>query len=234
MSRDVEFLRSASVGHHGSVLLQQVDFALEPGTITRLVGANGVGKSTLIQSALGLLPLIGGSWAFPHKPGSTDYQRSIGYMPSSVAGYPNLTLDNWFSLISTGYGVDSRTVDTLWNDLGGRGNPSGIIESLSSGNRKKSLFTSAAAIQREAIFLDEPFEEVDLYGQEVMAAKVTEQVDAGAAALIVSHRSVDHLLRVDRTWEIAGGTLRTNAGNSPAAIPSSPAPEAASGTETHG
>lgn len=237
MSRDVEFLRSADVGHHGTTLLHNVDFALEPGTITRLVGANGVGKSTLIQSALGLLPLINGSWTFPHKPGSTAYQRAIGYMPSSVSGYPNLSLDNWFSLIASGYGVDRKTVDTLWNDLGGRGSSSGIIESLSSGNRKKSLFTCAAAIEREAIFLDEPFEEVDLYGQEVMAAKVTEQVSAGAAALIVSHRSVDHLLRVDRTWEIADGTLQTNTGigpkTNPATTPNAPALEAACDTETH-
>lgn len=223
MSPVVEFLRSATVGHHGTALLEDIDFALEPGTVTRLVGANGVGKSTLIQSALGLLPLVGGTWAFPHKPGTTDYQRAIGYMPSTVAGYPNLTLDHWFSLIASGYGVDRGVVDSIWHDLGGRGNMSGIIESLSSGNRKKSLFTSAAALQRHAIFLDEPFEEVDLYGQEVMAAKVTEQVAAGAAALIVSHRPVDHLLRVDRTWEIAGGTLQ-----------STPSPTASSPTETHG
>lgn len=211
MTQTVEFLRGASVGHHGNALLEGVDVALEPGTITRLVGANGVGKSTLISSALGLLPLIDGTWAFPHNPGTPAYQRAIGYLPSTVAGYPNLSLSNWFDLIASGYGIQRAVVDRIWEELGGRGAPTNLIESLSSGNRKKSLFTSTIAVPREAIFLDEPFEEVDLYGQEVMAAKITEQVSAGAAVLIVSHRAVDHLLSVDRTLEIANRTVTLSA-----------------------
>ncbi|MDN8595645.1 MULTISPECIES: ATP-binding cassette domain-containing protein [unclassified Corynebacterium] len=211
MSSEISFLRDATVGHHGNALLENVDLVLQPGTVTRLIGANGTGKSTLIQSALGLLPLVSGTWTFPHRPGTEGYQRAIGYLPSTVTGYPNLTLDNWFSLIASGYGIPRAEVDTLWDDLGGRGNPSSIIENLSSGNRKKSLFTSAVALQRDAIFLDEPFEEVDLYGQEIMASKIADQVARGAAVLIVSHRSVDHLLRVDTTVEIKNHSLKTAA-----------------------
>lgn len=202
MGDTVRFLQGASVGHNGRALLTDVDLELQAGTVTRLVGANGVGKSTLIDSALGLLPLVDGTWQYPHQPGSPSYQREIGYMPSTVLGYPNLTLRQWLHLVATGFSISSSNVQATWEDLGGRGDPKTLLANLSSGNRKKSLFVPVISIPRKAIFLDEPFEEVDLYGQEVMAQRIKDQISAGAAALIVSHRSVDHLLPVDSTLVI--------------------------------
>lgn len=202
MGDTVRFLQGASVGHNGRALLTDVDLELQAGTVTRLVGANGVGKSTLIDSALGLLPLVDGTWQYPHQPGSPSYQREIGYMPSTVLGYPNLTLRQWLDLVATGFSISSSNVQATWEDLGGRGDPKTLLANLSSGNRKKSLFVPVISIPRKAIFLDEPFEEVDLYGQEVMAQRIKDQISAGAAALIVSHRSVDHLLPVDSTLVI--------------------------------
>lgn len=202
MGDTVRFLQGASVGHNGRALLTDVDLELQAGTVTRLVGANGVGKSTLIDSALGLLPLVDGTWQYPHQPGSPSYQREIGYMPSTVLGYPNLTLRQWLDLVATGFSISSSNVQATWEDLGGRGDPKTLLADLSSGNRKKSLFVPVISIPRKAIFLDEPFEEVDLYGQEVMAQRIKDQISAGAAALIVSHRSVDHLLPVDSTLVI--------------------------------
>lgn len=202
MGDTVRFLQGASVGHNGRALLTDVDLELQAGTVTRLVGANGVGKSTLIDSALGLLPLVDGTWQYPHQPGSPSYQREIGYMPSTVLGYPNLTLRQWLDLVATGFSISSSNVQATWEELGGRGDPKTLLADLSSGNRKKSLFVPVISIPRKAIFLDEPFEEVDLYGQEVMAQRIKDQISAGAAALIVSHRSVDHLLPVDSTLVI--------------------------------
>lgn len=202
MGDTVRFLQGASVGHNGRALLTDVDLELQAGTVTRLVGTNGVGKSTLIDSALGLLPLVDGTWQYPHQPGSPSYQREIGYMPSTVLGYPNLTLRQWLDLVATGFSISSSNVQATWEDLGGRGDPKTLLADLSSGNRKKSLFVPVISIPRKAIFLDEPFEEVDLYGQEVMAQRIKDQISAGAAALIVSHRSVDHLLPVDSTLVI--------------------------------
>lgn len=202
MGGPVRFLQGASVGHGGRALLTDVNLELQPGTITRLVGANGVGKSTLIDSSLGLLPLVDGTWQYPHQPGSTGYQHEIGYMPSTVPGYPNLTLGQWLDLVASGFSVPVDDVRATWEDLGGRGDPKTLLANLSSGNRKKSLFVPVISLPRKAIFLDEPFEEVDLYGQEVMAERIKDQLSTGAAVLIVSHRSVDHLLPVDTTLTI--------------------------------
>lgn len=164
MGDTVRFLQGANVGHNGRALLTDVDLELQAGTVTRLVGANGVGKSTLIDSALGLLPLVDGTWQYPHQPGSPSYQREIGYMPSTVPGYPNLTLRQWLDLVATGFSIPSSDVKATSEDLGGRGDPKTLLANLSSGNRKKSLFVPVISIPRSAIFLDEPFEEVDLYG----------------------------------------------------------------------
>ena len=48
----------------GSHILRNVSFTAEAGKVTAVLGRNGVGKSTLLKSLMGLLPARGGSIEF--------------------------------------------------------------------------------------------------------------------------------------------------------------------------
>lgn len=50
-----------SVGTGARKLVQSVSFTLEPGTVTAVLGANGAGKSELVQALAGMMPIASGT-----------------------------------------------------------------------------------------------------------------------------------------------------------------------------
>ncbi|WP_158268644.1 ATP-binding cassette domain-containing protein [Corynebacterium yudongzhengii] len=197
-------LDNADVGRADTPLIRSVTLSVEPGCLIRLVGKNGVGKTTLLHTILGYLPLLGGARGpeLP-APATTEHQAMFGYMPSMVPRLPSLTLPQWLDALAVGYRRERSEIQEIWDAIGGRALPTTMLDQLSSGNLRKALFTSACAIQRELLVLDEPFDEVDNEGQSAMARIIEQQRAAGAAVIVVSHREIAQLLDVDTTYEIS-------------------------------
>ena len=70
----------------GSHILRDVSFEAKLGKVTVLLGRNGVGKTTLLKSLMGLVPIKSGSIELDGKPihNATPYQRAragIGFVP---------------------------------------------------------------------------------------------------------------------------------------------------------
>jgi branched-chain amino acid transport system ATP-binding protein len=84
--------------HYGaSHVLHGIDFVLNAGETLGLMGRNGMGKTTLLKSLLGLLPLTAGSvrvkgvdmtGAAPHRVA----RAGIAYVPEGRGIFPNLTV----------------------------------------------------------------------------------------------------------------------------------------------
>jgi urea transport system ATP-binding protein len=91
-------VRGVDVYYGESQVLRKVDLSLRPGTITALMGRNGVGKTTLLKSIMGLLPARRGEIVFAGKPlGKLPPERraraGIAYVPQGREIFPKLTIE---------------------------------------------------------------------------------------------------------------------------------------------
>ena len=71
------------------VALHEINLSIERGKVTGIIGPNGSGKSTLMKSLLGLIKPTSGSITINGYllNGSSDYRRSLGYVPQ-IAHFP--------------------------------------------------------------------------------------------------------------------------------------------------
>ena len=83
----------------GSHILRGVSLAAEAGKVTVLLGRNGVGKTTLLKSLMGLVPIKGGSitWDGLSLLGRSPYERAragIGFVPQGREIFARLTVQD--------------------------------------------------------------------------------------------------------------------------------------------
>ncbi|MCZ2089476.1 MAG: urea ABC transporter ATP-binding subunit UrtE [Ottowia sp.] len=82
----------------GSHILRNVSLRAEVGMVTVLLGRNGVGKTTLLKSLMGLVPIKSGSlqWQGQDIARKTPYERAragIGYVPQGREIFARLTVE---------------------------------------------------------------------------------------------------------------------------------------------
>lgn len=82
-------LKNLTVGYHGGAILENVTLAFRQNEVTVLLGPNGFGKSTLMKTALGLLPKISGEVLYDGVPLDkmtyTQVAKQAAYMVQSRA-----------------------------------------------------------------------------------------------------------------------------------------------------
>jgi urea transport system ATP-binding protein len=90
-------VRGLNVAYGESQVLWDVSLDVPAGSVVCLMGRNGVGKTTLLKSIMGLLPLRSGRVAFDGTDlgGRRPEERAtcgIGYVPQGREIFPNLTV----------------------------------------------------------------------------------------------------------------------------------------------
>lgn len=89
-------------------VLHGIDLQIQEGTVTAVLGANGVGKSTLLAVVAGLMPPTAGEVRYagkPVKPGSTWSlaRQGLCMVPEGRGVFPNLTVrENLWVMTHTG------------------------------------------------------------------------------------------------------------------------------------
>jgi urea transport system ATP-binding protein len=100
-------------GYGGKPVLQGVDIDVNEGEIVAIIGRNGVGKSTLMKTLIGLLPTQKGSIRVRGQQvdGLSAHRRArlgIGYVPQGRDVFPRMTvLEN----LMVGQSISGRKLD---------------------------------------------------------------------------------------------------------------------------
>ncbi len=150
-------------GYKTASVLRGVSIAVEPGEIVAVVGRNGVGKTTLMRTLIGLLPLRSGQIAFKGTDISAESadrraRRGMAYAPQGRGIFPQLTvLEN---LRMGGFINDAKPelnfdlVLTYFPFLKDRFRQRG--GTLSGGQQAMLAIARALICEPELLLLDEP------------------------------------------------------------------------------
>lgn len=148
----------------GSHILRDLSFEVPAGKITTMLGRNGVGKSTLLRTLMGLVPAATGTVHFgtqdlTNAPPYVRVRAGIGYVPQGREIFPRLTVEENLRMgLATrprGEPVPARIFDmfpVLKEMLARRGGD------LSGGQQQQLAIGRALAMGPSLLILDEPTE----------------------------------------------------------------------------
>ena len=148
----------------GSHILRNLSFEVPAGKVTALLGRNGVGKTTLLKTLMGLVPSRSGEILFDSRKitGSKPYERvraGLGYVPQGREIFPRLTVEENLEMgLATrprGSPIPARIFEmfpvlrTMARRRGG---------DLSGGQQQQLAIGRALAFGPKLLILDEPTE----------------------------------------------------------------------------
>jgi len=147
-----------------SHILRNVSFDAPSGQVTALLGRNGVGKTTLLKTLMGLVPAASGQIRFDgaeitRQPSHARVKAGIGYVPQGREIFPRLTVqENLLMGLAAqprGTQIPQRIYDmfpVLKQMLNRRGGD------LSGGQQQQLAIGRALAMGPKLLILDEPTE----------------------------------------------------------------------------
>lgn len=178
-----------------TAVLEDFELAVPSGNIFGLIGPNGAGKSTLIGILTGLLDYDDGEIIINGRELNEQNEQLIKRQVASVLQPPLLfehfTSHDFLHYICDIYNIDEQDrqqkMDSMLEYLGLSEFKHAKINKLSAGSRKKLSFCAAILSKPKILFLDEPFESIDVISIGRMKTILNRLQEKGVTIIITSH-----------------------------------------------
>jgi heme exporter protein A len=162
-------LRGVALMRGGRLLFEGLSLTLRAGEAAVVTGPNGVGKSSLLRLAAGLLAPTAGTVA----------RAAAGFADEGLALDPRQTLASALGFWDAADGMAAMGLAPL----------AGLrVRMLSTGQRKRAVLARVIAGGAPLWLLDEPANGLDSEGQERLAAAMAAHRAQGGAILAASHQ----------------------------------------------
>jgi branched-chain amino acid transport system ATP-binding protein len=196
---DLLALDNVTAGYRDTVVLEAVSAAIGTKECWAVLGRNGVGKSTLLMTVMGLTSLRGGSikLAGEEITGFTTHRRAragIGYVPQEREIFPSLTVDENLRVATTPGEWTRERVYDLFPRLAERKRNYG--NQLSGGEQQMLAVGRALVGNPKVLLLDEPFEGLAPVIIDTIVAALTRLRRESTIATVLVEQLVDVTLEM--------------------------------------
>lgn len=176
--RHVLTLKQASIGYKDRELAKNLSLAVQRGQKIAIIGANGIGKSTLIKSIAGVIPFLSGTCELGH-------QVKLGYYAQEQLDYLDPHQSALENVMSAGAGITPQRARAL---LGGflirRDDVFKSLKVMSGGEKSRVGLAHLLAQDSNFLIMDEPTNHLDMLSTNVLGQALSE---FEGTALFVSH-----------------------------------------------
>jgi branched-chain amino acid transport system ATP-binding protein len=175
-------------GYGESVVLEDVSFTVREGGSLALLGRNGVGKTTLLLTLMGLTRLHKGSLAWRGKPLAlvpTHHRARLGFgwVPQERGVFPSLTVEEHLEAIARpGEWTVKRVYDLFPRLVERRGH---FGNQLSGGEQQMLAIARALMVNPTLLLLDEPTEGLAPVIIDELVGTIRKMLATGRMAAIV-------------------------------------------------
>ncbi len=197
------------------LVLDALDLTLQSGTTTWVGGRNGIGKTTMLRIAAGLIEPDSGRaevWGVSPNQNRARYQRLVSFLPAGDRGlYARLTvrrqLEFWARIAMVPHerfrdAVEEAILKFELAELADR-----RVDRMSMGQRQRLRIAMTFLPQPEVVLLDEPLTSLDAEAGELLQRAIAELLQRDGAVLWCSP-SGEHLdLTFDSHWMLERGRL---------------------------
>ena len=228
-------LKDLTIGYaqknNTKVVASGINATLHSGRLTCLIGANGIGKSTLLRTLSAFPPPLSGEIFIDHEspiPLSTltdkQLSRLIGVVLTEKPDVQNMTV---FELVGLGRSPytgfwgrlnedDKEVVKESLRLVGIESLQDRLIQTLSDGERQKTMIAKALAQQTPVIYLDEPTAFLDYPSKVEMLTLLRHLARETGKTIFLSTHDMELALQIaDELWLMTAGTPSSDTAESP-------------------
>ena len=249
-------LKDLTIGYaqknNTKVVASHINATLHSGRLTCLIGANGIGKSTLLRTLSAFQPPLSGEIfitaepsgaGLPRSPESpvslstlTDKQlsRLIGVVLTEKPDVQNMTVFELTGLGRSPYTgfwgrlqeEDKEVVRESLRLVGIESLQDRLIQTLSDGERQKTMIAKALAQQTPVIYLDEPTAFLDYPSKVEMLTLLRHLARETQKTIFLSTHDMELALQIaDELWLMTAGASPKNPATEPSGAGPSHSPE---------
>lgn len=189
-------LRELACGYARRTVLGNISLTLEQGQLLCLLGPNGVGKTTLFKTILGLLPARGGEILLDGEPiqrwSRRRFAARVGYVPQAhTPPFPFKVRDvvamgrvAHLGLFSSPGASDLAIAEAALDTLGIADLGAATYTEISGGERQLVLIARALAQQPRILVMDEPTSNLD-YGNQLKVMDHIRRIVTGSDMSVI-------------------------------------------------
>ena len=177
------------------MLFRGLNFSIKDGDLLQINGANGSGKSSLLQICSGLIEPTAGEILWENKNINKyryEFQSNILYLGHSNAIKAALTVEENMRIIHSLTGEKANiNYSEILNTMGMTGMNEILVSRLSAGQKRRGGLTRLYMAKSKLWFLDEPFNALDKKGKKIIENIVINHCNDGGIVLFTTHQKME-------------------------------------------